>query len=62
MVTKLKAAGAYEVIQHGAAISAADQYMREVVMPKVRFLTDSISSIWMTMTMMAVMMMMMIRG
>ncbi|CBX90236.1 hypothetical protein IAQ61_001732 [Plenodomus lingam] len=33
MVSKLRAAGAYEVIQHGAAWKDADTYLREHVMP-----------------------------
>lgn len=33
MVSKLRAAGAYEVIQHGAAWKNADTYLREHVMP-----------------------------
>ncbi|ENI05794.1 hypothetical protein COCC4DRAFT_71490 [Bipolaris maydis ATCC 48331] len=33
MVAKLKAAGAYEVIQHGAAWKDADAYLKEHVMP-----------------------------
>lgn len=33
MVAKLKAAGAYEVVQHGATWADADKYMRENLMP-----------------------------
>ncbi|PVH95496.1 tryptophan synthase beta subunit-like PLP-dependent enzyme [Periconia macrospinosa] len=33
MVAKIKAAGAYDVLQHGAAWADADRYMREEVMP-----------------------------
>lgn len=36
MVAKLRAAGAYEVIQHGAAWKDADAYLKEHVMPYVR--------------------------
>jgi L-serine/L-threonine ammonia-lyase len=36
MVTKLRAAGAYDVISHGAAWRDADTYLREHVMPQVR--------------------------
>lgn len=35
MIAKIKAAGAYEVIQHGAALAEADVYMREELMPQV---------------------------
>lgn len=35
MVAKLKAAGAYDVIQYGAAWRDADAYLREEVMPYV---------------------------
>jgi hypothetical protein len=35
MVTKLRAAGAYEVIQFGAAWKDADAYLKEHVMPYV---------------------------
>jgi L-serine/L-threonine ammonia-lyase len=35
MVTKLRAAGAYEVIQFGAAWKDADTYLKEHVMPYV---------------------------
>jgi L-serine/L-threonine ammonia-lyase len=35
MVTKIKAAGAYEVLQHGDAWADADKYMREELMPQV---------------------------
>jgi L-serine/L-threonine ammonia-lyase len=35
MVAKLRAAGAYDVIQHGAAWRDADAYLREHVMPYV---------------------------
>lgn len=35
MVTKLRAAGAYDVIQYGAAWRDADAYLREHVMPYV---------------------------
>jgi L-serine/L-threonine ammonia-lyase len=38
MVTKLRAAGAYDVIQYGAAWRDADTYLREHVMPYVRLL------------------------
>jgi L-serine/L-threonine ammonia-lyase len=38
MVVKLRAAGAYDVIQHGAAWRDADTYLREHVMPYVRLL------------------------
>lgn len=38
MVAKLRAAGAYDVIQHGAAWRDADTYLRDHVMPMVRFL------------------------
>ncbi|KAL5393003.1 hypothetical protein PMIN06_006374 [Paraphaeosphaeria minitans] len=34
MVTKIKAAGAYEVLQHGDAWADADKYMREELMPQ----------------------------
>jgi len=33
MVAKLKAAGAYEVLQHGANIKEADAYLKEHIMP-----------------------------
>lgn len=36
MVAKLRAAGAYEVIQYGAAWKDADTYLKEHVMPYVR--------------------------
>jgi L-serine/L-threonine ammonia-lyase len=36
MVTKLRAAGAYDVISHGAAWRDADTYLREHVMPQAR--------------------------
>lgn len=39
MVAKLRAAGAYDVIQHGAAWKDADAYLKEHVMPYVRRLT-----------------------
>ena len=35
MVTKLRAAGAYDVISHGNAWRDADAYLREHVMPYV---------------------------
>lgn len=35
MVTKLRAAGAYDVISYGAAWRDADTYLREHVMPYV---------------------------
>lgn len=35
MVTKLRAAGAYDVISHGNAWKDADTYLREHVMPYV---------------------------
>lgn len=35
MITKLKAAGAYEVIQHGPTWQDADAYLRKEVMTKV---------------------------
>jgi L-serine/L-threonine ammonia-lyase len=38
MVTKLRAAGAYDVIQYGAAWRDADAYLREHVMPFVSHL------------------------
>ena len=38
MVSKLRAAGAYDVISHGAAWRDADTYLREHVMPYVRAL------------------------
>lgn len=34
MIARIKAAGATEVLQHGASIAEADVYMREVVMEK----------------------------
>jgi len=42
MVAKIKAAGAYEVVQHGAAWADADKHMREVLMPAVRTYRDFI--------------------
>ncbi|RMZ72745.1 serine family amino acid catabolism-related [Pyrenophora seminiperda CCB06] len=39
MVAKLRAAGAYNVIQHGAAWKDADTYLREHVMPYAQTLT-----------------------
>lgn len=36
MVTKIRAAGAYEVLQHGDAWADADKFMREELMPQVR--------------------------
>ncbi|KAK7181467.1 serine family amino acid catabolism-related protein [Paraphaeosphaeria sporulosa] len=41
MVTKIKAAGAYEVLQHGDAWADADKYMREELMPQVCYITVS---------------------
>lgn len=38
MVTKLRAAGAYDVISHGNAWKDADTYLREHVMPYVSHL------------------------
>ncbi|KAF1950395.1 tryptophan synthase beta subunit-like PLP-dependent enzyme [Byssothecium circinans] len=35
MVSKIKAAGAFEVLQHGNAWADADRFMREEIMPKV---------------------------
>ena len=34
MIVKIKAAGAFDVIQHGANLQEADTYMREEVMPQ----------------------------
>lgn len=45
MVTKLRAAGAYEVLQYGAAWRDADTYLREQVMPLVSRLFTAISTI-----------------
>lgn len=36
MVAKLRAAGAYDVIQYGAAWKDADAYLKEEVIPNVR--------------------------
>jgi hypothetical protein len=36
MVAKLRAAGAYEVIQYGAAWKDADAYLKEHIIPYVR--------------------------
>jgi hypothetical protein len=36
MVSKLRAAGAYDVIQYGAAWKDADAYLKEHVIPYVR--------------------------
>lgn len=41
MVTKIQTAGAHEVVAYGDAWADADKYMREELMPKVRFLPFS---------------------
>jgi L-serine/L-threonine ammonia-lyase len=35
MVSKLRAAGAYDVVQYGASWKNADTYLREEIMPYV---------------------------